>query len=176
MAHTDLEKTHPHQQAIENLGKSGLSALDATGIVVHAAKAADIGRRTVYDHMNVDSDIADRRREAVATAEGSFVTELVRRAVENEKYLFISKPRSSGTTRNSDALLKMAIKSLRYRRERDMPKAPSRSVPGFKETDRLPPAKLKDTPPTPEAWTAPMAEILYWTQAEQGGAGPSDRT
>ena len=127
--------------------------------------------------MNVDLDFADRRREAVGRAEGSLATKLMRRRVEGEQVPVYFKGEVVGhNTRKSDSLLMSAIKNLRHRRKRDMPKATLGPLLDLQGTGRLPPAYLEDVPPTAEAWTAPVAEILDRTEAAQGGAGPSDRT
>ena len=106
--------------------KAFLSALETTGIIVHAAKAAKVGRRTVYEHMNGDPDFADRCREALDTAEDNLETELRRRAVEGEQVPVYFKGKVvAHKTRKSDSLLVFAIKNLRQRRERDIPKAPA---------------------------------------------------
>ena len=103
-----------------------LCALETTGLVTSAAKAAEVGRRTVYDHMKADSDFADRCREALAAAEDSLETELMRRAVEGEQVPVYFKGKVVGyNTKKSDALLMFAIKNLRQRREHDVPKASS---------------------------------------------------
>ena len=103
--------------------KAFLSALETTGIIVHAAKEAKVGRQTVYDHMNGDADFADRCRDAVATAEGGLEAELRRRALEGEQVPVYFNGKVVGhNTRKSDSLLMFAIKNLRQRRERDIPK------------------------------------------------------
>ena len=103
-----------------------LCVLETTGLVTSAAKAAKVGRRTVYDHMKADLDFADRCREAAATAEDSLETELMRRAVEGEQVPVYFKGKVVGyNTKKSDALLMFAIKNLRQRREHDVPKASS---------------------------------------------------
>ena len=106
--------------------KAFLSALETTGIIVHAAKAAKVGRRTVYEHMKADPDFADRCREALDTAEDNLETELRRRAVEGEQVPVYFKGKVvAHNTRKSDSLLVFAIKNLRQRRDRDIPKAPA---------------------------------------------------
>ena len=115
-----------------NWEKAFLSALEKTGTVAGAAKAAKVGRRTVYEHMKEDSDFADRCRETLATTEASLETELMRRALEGEEVPVYFKGKVvAHNTRKSDALLMFAIKNLRHRRERDIPKAPAfRRLPG----------------------------------------------
>ena len=115
-----------------NWEKAFLSALEKTGTVAGAAKAAKVGRRTVYEHMKEDPDFADRCRETLATTEASLETELMRRALEGEEVPVYFKGKVvAHNTRKSDALLMFAIKNLRHRRERDIPKAPGfRRLPG----------------------------------------------
>ena len=103
-----------------------LSTLEKTGTIAGAARAAKVGRRTAYDHMKADPDFAERCREALDTAEDTLETELMRRAVEGEQVPVYFKGKIVGhNTRKSDALLMFAVKNLRQRRERDVPKAPS---------------------------------------------------
>ena len=105
--------------------KAFLSTLEKTGSIAGSAKAAKAGRQTVYDHMKADPDFADKCREALDTAEDSLETELRRRAVEGEQVPVYFKGKVVGhNTRKSDSLLVFAIKNLRQRRERDIPKAP----------------------------------------------------
>ena len=113
--------------------KTFLSTLEKTGSIAGSAKAAKAGRQTVYDHMKADPDFADKCREALDTAEDSLETELRRRAVEGEQVPVYFKGKVVGhNTRKSDSLLVFAIKNLRQRRERDIPKAPVfRRLHGF---------------------------------------------
>ena len=93
--------------------------------------------------MNVDLGFADRCRETVGRAEGSLATRLMRRRVEGEQVPVYFKGEVVGhNTRKSDSLLMSAIKNLRHRRERDMPKATLGSLLGLQGTDRLSPAIL----------------------------------
>lgn len=110
-----------------------LSALETTGVIARAAKAAKVGRQTVYDHMKADPDFDERCREALDTAEDTLETDLMRRAVEGEQVPVYFKGKVVGhNTRKSDALLMFAIRNLRQRRERDVPKASSfRHLLGF---------------------------------------------
>jgi len=108
--------------------KAFLSALEKTGIVTWAAKAAGVGRRTVYDHLNADPDFAEKWEEALDSAEARLEEEVMRRALEGEQIPVYYKGKVVGhKTRKSDTLLMFAIKNLQRRRERerDVPKAPS---------------------------------------------------
>lgn len=106
--------------------KAFLSALENTGIVAWAAKAAGVGRRTVYDHLNADPDFAEKWEEALDSAEARLEEEVMRRALEGEQVPVYYKGKVVGhKTRKSDTLLMFAIKNLQQRRERDVPKAPS---------------------------------------------------
>ena len=108
--------------------KAFLSALEKTGIVTWAAKAAGVGRRTVYDHLNADPDFAEKWEEALDNAEARLEEEVMRRALEGEQVPVYYKGKVVGhKTRKSDTLLMFAIKNLQRRRERerDVPKAPS---------------------------------------------------
>ncbi len=103
-----------------------LSTLEKTGNIAGSAKAAKAGRQTVYDHMKADPEFGDRCREALDTAEDNLETELRRRAVEGEQVPVYFKGEVVGhSTRKSDSLLMFAIKNLRQRRDRDIPKAPA---------------------------------------------------
>ena len=108
--------------------KAFLSALEKTGIVTWAAKAAGVGRRTVYDHLNADPDFAEKWEEALDCAEARLEEEVMRRALEGEQVPVYYKGKVVGhKTRKSDTLLIFAIKNLQRRREReqDARKAPS---------------------------------------------------
>ena len=108
--------------------KAFLSALENTGIVAWAAKAAGVGRRTVYDHLNADPEFAERWEEALDNAEARLEEEVMRRALEGEQVPVYYKGKVVGhKTRKSDTLLMFAIKNLQRRRERerDVRKAPS---------------------------------------------------
>ena len=103
-----------------------LSSLQTTGIVAWAAKAAKVGRQTVYDHMKADPDFAKRCEEAVGMAEDSLEEEVMRRALEGEQVPVYFRGKVVGQiTRKSDTLLMFALNSLRRRRERKAPKASS---------------------------------------------------
>ena len=103
--------------------KAFLCALEKTGIVGWAAKAAGVGRRTVYDHRQADSDFAERWEEALDTAEDNLLGEVIRRAVEGEQVPVYYKGKVVGhTTRKSDTLLMFAVREMQRRRERVFPK------------------------------------------------------
>ena len=110
-----------------------LSTLEKTGNIAGSARAAKVGRQTVYDHMKADPDFADRCREALDRVEDNLETELRRRAVEGGQVPVYFKGKVVGhNTRKSDSLLMFAIRNLRQRRERDIPKAPVfRRLPDF---------------------------------------------
>ena len=60
--------------------KAFLAALETSGIVSHAARAAGVGRRTVYDHQKADKEFYDKCRDALETAADNFEMEAMRRA------------------------------------------------------------------------------------------------
>ena len=99
------------------------AALEKSGVVAWSAKAAGVGRRTVYDHLQADPEFADRWRDALETAADNLEGELIRRAVEGEQVPVYYQGKVVGhKTRKSDTLLMFAIKNLQRRRERDIPK------------------------------------------------------
>ena len=101
------------------------AALEKTGVVAWAAKAAGVGRRTVYDHLQADPEFADRWRDALDTAADNLEGELIRRAVEGEQVPVYYQGKVVGhTTRKSDTLLMFAIKNLQRRAS-----AISRNIP-----------------------------------------------
>ena len=107
------------------------AALEKAGVVAWAAKAAGVGRRTVYDHLQADPEFADRWRDALDTAADNLEGELIRRAVEGEQVPVYYQGKVVGhTTRKSDTLLMFAIKNLQRRRERDIPKNPLNRIFG----------------------------------------------
>ena len=111
--------TKPHR----TWEKAFLTALEKTGVVGWAAKAAGVGRRTVYDHKHADPDFAKRWEEALDTAEDNLLGEVIRRAVEGEKVPVYYKGKVVGhTTRKSDTLLMFAVREMQRRRERVFPK------------------------------------------------------
>ena len=102
------------------------AALEKTGVVAWAAKAAGVGRRTVYDHLQADPEFGERWQDALDTAADSLEGELIRRAVEGEQVPVYYKGKVVGhTTRKSDALLVFAIKNLQRRREQEVRKTSS---------------------------------------------------
>ena len=135
-----------------------LSTLEKTGNISGAARAAKIGRQTAYDHMKADPDFADRCQEALDTAEDTLEAELTRRALEGEQVPVYFKGKVVGhNTRKSDALLMFAIKNLRQRRQRDVPKASSlRQFLGLKSTSRPLTPAVKPTPPETPKEDCPM--------------------
>lgn len=103
-----------------------LSTLEKTGNIAGAAKAAKVGRQTVYDHRKADPDFDERCEAALDTAEGTLEAELMRRALEGEQAPVYFKGEVVGhTTRKSDSLLVFAIRNLRQRREREVAKPSS---------------------------------------------------
>ena len=107
------------------------AALEKTGVVAWAAKAAGVGRRTVYDHLQADPAFADRWRNALDTAADNLEGELIRRAVEGEQVPVYYQGKVVGhKTRKSDTLLMFAIKNLQRRREREIPKHPMNRIFG----------------------------------------------
>ena len=102
------------------------AALGKTGVVAWAAKAAGVGRRTVYDHLQADPEFGERWQDALDTAADTLEGELIRRAVEGEQVPVYYKGKVVGhTTRKSDALLVFAIKNLQRRRENEVRKTSS---------------------------------------------------
>ena len=99
------------------------AALGKTGVVTWAAKAAGVGRRTVYDHLQADPEFGERWQEALDTAADTLEGELIRRAVEGEQVPVYYKGKVVGhKTRKSDALLVFAIRNLQRRRDREVRK------------------------------------------------------
>ncbi|MDE0206602.1 MAG: hypothetical protein OXP66_11310, partial [Candidatus Tectomicrobia bacterium] len=124
--------------------KAFLCTLEKTGIVGWAAKAAGVGRRTVYDHRQADSDFAERWEEALDTAEDNLLGEVIRRAVEGEQVPVYYKGKVVGhTTRKSDTLLMFAVREMQRRRERVAPKDTSlrRFFTGGAPTDSRRPSR-----------------------------------
>ena len=102
------------------------AALEKTGVVAWAAKAAGVGRRTVYDHLQADPEFGERWQDALDTAADTLQGELLRRALEGEQVPVYYKGKVVGhKTRKSDALLMFAIKNLQRRREREVRKTSS---------------------------------------------------
>ena len=102
------------------------AALEKTGVVAWAAKAAGVGRRTVYDHLQADPEFGERWQEALDTAADTLEGELIRRAVEGEQVPVYYKGKVVGhKTRKSDTLLMFAIKNLQRRREQEVRKTSS---------------------------------------------------
>ena len=100
------------------------AALEKTGVVAWAAKAAGVGRRTVYDHLQADPEFGERWQDALDTAADNLEGELLRRAVEGEQVPVYYKGKVVGhKTRKSDTLLMFAIKNLQRRREKEARKA-----------------------------------------------------
>ena len=99
------------------------AALGKTGVVAWAAKAAGVGRRTVYDHLQADPEFGERWQEALDTAADTLEGELIRRAVEGEQVPVYYKGKVVGhKTRKSDTLLMFAIRNLQRRRDREVRK------------------------------------------------------
>ena len=107
------------------------AALEKTGVVAWAAKAAGVGRRTAYDHLQADPEFAERWRDALDTAADNLEGEVIRRALEGEQVPVYYQGKVVGhTTRKSDTLLMFAIRNLQRRRERDIPKNRRRRIFG----------------------------------------------
>ena len=126
--------------------KAFLSALEKTGIVAWAAKAAGVGRRTVYDHLHADPDFAEKWEEALDSAEARLEEEVMRRALEGEQVPVYYKGKVVGhKTRKSDTLLMFAIKNLQRRRERerDVPESPFPAPVLDRHERRLPTAGVR---------------------------------
>ena len=99
------------------------AALQKTGVVAWAAKAAGVGRRTVYDHLQADPEFGERWQDALDSAADTLEGELIRRAMEGEQVPVYYKGKVVGhTTRKSDALLVFAIKNQQRRREQEVRK------------------------------------------------------
>ena len=93
------------------------AALESTGIVSHAAKAAEVGRRTVYDHLKADPEFYEKTQDALATSDGNLQMELMHRAVEGVQQPVYYRGEVVGqSTRKNDSLLMFAIRNLRQQR------------------------------------------------------------
>ena len=161
--------TKPHR----TWEKAFLCALEKTGIVGWAAKAAGVGRRTVYDHKHADPDFARRWEEALDTAEDNLLGEVIRRAVEGEKVPVYYKGKVVGhTTRKSDTLLMFAVREMQRRRERVFPKDTSlrRFFTGGSPTDSRRPSR-----PT-RATTGTPAALAMESLPDAAAAVPVQRT
>ena len=131
-------------------------------MVTWAAKAAGVGRRTVYDHLQADPEFGERWQEALDTAADTLEGELIRRAVEGEQVPVYYKGKVVGhKTRKSDTLLVFAIKNLQRRREREVRKKLSAASYVWRRRVVRPPAVLgAGCGKTPAAAEATMMEGL----------------
>ena len=122
------KRTRPWESAF-------LAALESTGIVTHAAKAAEVGRRTVYDHLKADLEFYQKTQDALDTADCNLQMELMHRAVEGVQQPVYYKGEVVGQiTKKNDALLMFAIRNLRQQRsdvERTQPFGDVSNVLGF---------------------------------------------
>lgn len=91
-----------------------LAALEETGTISQAAKAANVGRQTVYDYKSADPEFAYRLEIALAGAADSLEAEARRRAVEGDQVPVYAQGKVVGhKTKKSDTLLMFLIKTLR---------------------------------------------------------------
>ena len=96
-----------------------LSSLEATGNISEAAKAAGIGRQTVYDYKEADDEFARRLEVALAGAADNLEAEAIRRSVEgDEEPVYLQGKVVGHRTKKSDTLLMFMIRTLRERSER----------------------------------------------------------
>ena len=94
-----------------------LAALESTGVISQAAKAADVPRRTVYDHLKADLEFHDKAAHALDTAGDNLQAELMRCALEGEQQPVYYKGEVVGhINKKNDAMLMHAIANLRHRR------------------------------------------------------------
>ena len=81
------------------------------------AKAAEVGRRTVYDHLKADLEFYQKTQDALDTADCNLQMELMHRAVEGVQQPVYYKGEVVGQiTKNNDALPMFAIRNLRQQR------------------------------------------------------------
>ena len=101
-------------------------------VPLHPRKNRQHDRRR-KSRRKADPDFDDRCEAALDTAEDTLEAELMRRALEGEQAPVYFKGEVVGhTSRKSDALLVFAIRNLRRRRERDVPKRSAlRQWPGL---------------------------------------------
>ena len=94
-----------------------LAALESTGVISQAAKAAEVGRRTVYDHLKSDLEFHEKAAHALDTAGDNLHMELMRRALEGDQQPVYYKGEVVGhITKKNDAMLMHAIANLWHRR------------------------------------------------------------
>jgi hypothetical protein len=101
-------------------GKAFLSALEITGSVTAAAKAADISRVTVYQHRKDYPDFAREWDEALDMAADTLEDEARRRATEGTEEPVFHQGKKVGTVRKrSDVLLMFLLKGIRPQKWRE---------------------------------------------------------
>jgi hypothetical protein len=101
-------------------GKAFLAALEETGSVSAAAKAAKISRVTVYAHKRDDPDFAKEWDEALDRAADTLEDEARRRAHDGVDEDIYYKGEKVGTVRKySDVLLMFLLKGIRPQKWRE---------------------------------------------------------
>lgn len=96
-----------------------LAAVEETGTISRAAKAANVGRQTVYDYHKTDPDFACRLEIALAGAADNLEAEARRRAVEGDEVPVYAQGEVIGhKVKKSDTLLMFLIRTLRERCDR----------------------------------------------------------
>ena len=96
-----------------------LTALEETGTISQAAKAANVGRQTVYDYQRADPEFGYRLEIALTGAADNLEAEARRMAVEGDQVPVYAQGKVVGhKTRKSETLLMFMIKTLRERCEK----------------------------------------------------------
>ena len=96
-----------------------LAALEGTGTITHAAKAARMGRRTVCDYRRTDPAFVEGCANAFEGATNNLEAGVARRAAEGEhEPVYVQGKVAGHKTRTNDRLLRFAIRSLWQRCDR----------------------------------------------------------
>ena len=96
-----------------------LAALEETGSKSHAAKAAGVGRQTVYDREKADLDFFKKCHMALEIAADNLEAEARRRAIEGDEVPVFSQGKVVGhRTKKSDQLLIFGIRTTRERTDK----------------------------------------------------------
>ena len=105
-----------------------LAALEKTGSFTQAAKAAKVGRQTVYDYKRLDPEFDERCRRALDGAADVLEAEARRRAIEGDQVPVFYRGKLVGhKPRKSDTLLMFLLKN-HYQRPEPAPQH-SRPLP-----------------------------------------------
>lgn len=95
-----------------------IAALEETGNVSEAAKAAGVGRQTVYDYKEASAEFAKKWEFALAGAADILEAEAIRQAVKGDEEPVFSQGKVVGyRTRKSPTLLMFMIRTMRERSE-----------------------------------------------------------